>query len=64
MEFEGEYKNGKKFKGKSYEYNDVGFSEFEGEYSNNEKWIGTIREFVWENKEKIIEKNIIEGIIV
>ena len=36
--FEGEYKDGKRFKGK--EYNKYGELIFEGEYKNEERWNG------------------------
>ena len=38
--FDGEYKNGKKIKGKKYEYFTDGKLKFEGEYINGKKWNG------------------------
>ena len=36
--FEGEYLNGKKWKGKGTEYDETGDFTFEGEYLNGQRW--------------------------
>ena len=45
LEFEGEYKNGKKWNGKGKEYEFKGRAEFDGEYLNGEKWNGKARKY-------------------
>ena len=46
LEFEGEYKNGKKWNGKGKEYEfSKGRVEFDGEYLNGEKWNGKVRKY-------------------
>ena len=62
--FEGEYKDGQWFNGKSYEYNLDSVLEFEGEYKEGLKWNGIIEEYYWDNKEMISTKYIIEGNLI
>ena len=43
--FEGEYLNGKRWKGKGKEYNKDGRLIFEGEYLNGKRWNGNEKEY-------------------
>ena len=43
--FEGEYLNGKRWKGKGKEYNENDSLIFEGEYLNGKRWNGKGKEF-------------------
>ena len=52
--FEGEYLNGKKFKGILSEYSDNGYLKFEGEYSNENK-NGEGKEYEYFDYNKLIE---------
>ena len=62
--FEGEYKDGQWFKGKSCEYNFDTIQEFEGEYLEGIKLNGTIKEYYWDNKEMFSIKYIIDGNLI
>ena len=60
IEFEGEYKEGKKLKGKEYQYNDIGTLEFEGDFIEDLKWNGMKIQYDWD-REIISFEEIVNG---
>ena len=53
--------DGDRLKGKDYEYNDIGRLEFEGDYLDNMRWNGIVKQYNWEDNQKLFEENIVEG---
>ena len=50
IEFEGEYKEGKKLKRKEYQYNNMGTLEFEGDFIEGLKWNGMAIQYDWDRE--------------
>ena len=61
IEFNGEYFEGKRWKGKGIEFNENGNIEFDGEYLNGKRWNGALYEYDWEDGQLIFEGQIIDG---
>ena len=61
-EFEGEYKDGKRWNGKGVEYNSNGDIEFEGEYLNGKRWNGTLIEYDIDDGKIIFSGEISDGV--
>ena len=63
IEFKGEYNEGKKLKGKEYQYNDMGTLEFEGDFIEGLRWNGMAIQYDWD-RDIISVEEFVNGVNV